>query len=125
MRRMVEISLGVDGAQVAVAPVLFEAIHWGPTRWKVEQWSEEACEFVRRRFNLPVLSSVSSDLLRKVVGKPEGIKEFEGNLLLNTGIQRMEDVLMGVVTANLFTNGNSRLGVGDSATAEAATQTDL
>ncbi len=47
-----------------------------------------------------------------------------GNLLLSVGIQVMLDALIGTaVTA--FSNANARIGVGDSATAAAASQTDL
>ena len=120
-----DLAIGADGAVAKFQPVFFEGIKWGPTIWHVEKWSEEACEFVRRRLGLDKLAGISSDMLRRYIGEAEEEAETIGNLLLNTGIQRMEDVLLGVVTANLYTNGNARLGVGDSTTAEAASQTDL
>jgi hypothetical protein len=56
--------------------------------------------------------------------KPYEVVEVEGNILVNNGIQIMEDALIGVgITA--FNNANARLGVGDSSTAAAASQTDL
>jgi hypothetical protein len=87
-----------------------------------EKWSEEACDFTRKRLWLP--GPVSSADLRKLVGDPEEALEVYGNLLLNAGIQAIEDQLIGATTSP-FNNTNSRLGVGNSATAEAATQTDL
>jgi hypothetical protein len=51
-------------------------------------------------------------------------REIDGNLLVNNGIQIMLDALIGTgITA--FSNANARIGVGDSSTAAAATQTDL
>jgi len=49
---------------------------------------------------------------------------IDGNLLLNEGITRLQNLLIaGGGTA--FDNTNARIGVGDSATAAAAGQTDL
>lgn len=59
--------------------------------------------------------------------KPYEVIESKGNLLLNVGINRLEDLLIGALSGstNVFSNGNSRVGVGNSATAAAASQTDL
>ncbi len=50
--------------------------------------------------------------------------KIEGNLLLNEGITELLNLLIGA-TATAFNNANSYIGVGDSTTAEAASQTDL
>jgi hypothetical protein len=55
---------------------------------------------------------------------PFAIVDIDGNLLLNSGIGVMEDLLIGVA-GTVFSNANARLGVGDSTTAAAASQTDL
>lgn len=56
--------------------------------------------------------------------EPFEIRLIEGNILVNAGIQVMEDGLIGTaITA--FSNANARIGVGDSTTAAAASQTDL
>lgn len=89
----------------------------------VEKWSEEACEFTRKRLWLPELVPVPSFDLRRFV-EAEEVVEIASNLLLNAGIQRWLDQLVGATTTP-FNNANCRLGVGNSATAEAATQTDL
>jgi hypothetical protein len=49
---------------------------------------------------------------------------IEGNLLLNEGITEFLSLLTGA-SATAFSNANARLGVGDSTTAAAATQTAL
>jgi hypothetical protein len=70
---------------------------------------------------------VPSELLRLLLGdNPEdGFAEQEGNILLNAGIQKFEELLAGISTPTKWDNTNAQLGVGDSTTAESASQTDL
>lgn len=90
----------------------------------VEKWSEDACSFARRKSGL-IIPEVSSELLRRHVGNPDiGVLEVPKNLLLNEGIQRLEDLLIGAGGA-AFNNAGTYIGVGDTNTAEAATQTEL
>jgi len=103
----------------------------GTTRWICEKWSEDACEFTRKRLWLPKKVDVGSVLLRQVIGDPEEVLEVDGNLLLNEGIQRLQDltmiatVLSNQVASYPWSNANAFTGVGDSNLAEAATQTEL
>ena len=103
----------------------------GTTHWICEKWSEEACEFTRKKLWLPKGVDVGSLLLRQVIGEAEEVKEIAGNLLLNEGIQRLQDmtmiatVLRNQTATNPWSNANAFTGVGDSNTAEAATQTEL
>lgn len=55
---------------------------------------------------------------------PFEIAKIDGNLLLNEGITELLK-LLGGVTATAFDNTNAYIGVGDSTTAESASQTDL
>ena len=57
-------------------------------------------------------------------GIPYEEVEIAGNLLLNEGITRLQNLLIGGGGA-AFNNANSYLGVGDSSTAASATQTGL
>lgn len=88
-------------------------------------------EVVIRPRLMPIHEGISSAMLYALVGPPEEAIEVEGNLLLNEGIQRLEDltmiatVLTNQTAANAWGNTNAYLGVGDSSTAEAATQTEL
>jgi len=52
------------------------------------------------------------------------VAEIEGNLLLNEGIQLLLDLLIGA-GGTAYNNANSYIGVGDSSTAESASQTAL
>jgi hypothetical protein len=56
--------------------------------------------------------------------KPYEVRYGEGNCLLNTGIDEMWDLICGG-SANHFDNDGAQIGVGDSATAADASQTDL
>ncbi len=52
-------------------------------------------------------------------------EKFEANLALNEGLQELIDIICGLGTPTKWDSTNARLGVGDSNTAEAATQTGL
>jgi hypothetical protein len=116
------------------------------TLWICEKWSQDAVDFAARKLDswgishvptmeipklLPIKTGISSAMLRMLVGEPEECAEIQGNLLLNEGIQRLQDMTMiatvtsNQVAANPWSNANAFLGVGTSAAAEAATQTDL
>ena len=57
-------------------------------------------------------------------GKFYNKSEFEGNVLLNEGITELAKLLIGD-TADAYSNANAYLGVGESTTSAAATQTGL
>lgn len=56
---------------------------------------------------------------------PDSVELFEDNLLLNLGITRMLNLLVGAGATQAFDATHCRIGVGDSATAAVASQTDL
>jgi len=56
--------------------------------------------------------------------KPYEVVEVEGNLLLNEGITELLNLLIGAA-ATAYNNSNARIGVGNSSTAAAASQTAL
>jgi hypothetical protein len=57
--------------------------------------------------------------------EPYEVKQDEGNLGLNEGIAELWDLACGLGSPTQYSNANAQTGVGDSSTAEAATQTDL
>src|SRR5687767_8272372 len=118
-----DVAEGIDGASVA-AKILGGDTGRFRTVWTTEQWSEEACQFVRDKLGFDPDMGVGSDLLRKHAGGPERVLVVEGNLLLNEGIQRLLD--LGIAAGGTaFNNANAFIGVGDTNTAAAATQTEL
>lgn len=57
-------------------------------------------------------------------GKPFSTSEIDGNLLLDEGVTRLLNLLVGA-GGTVYSNANSYIGVGDSSTAESKTQTGL
>ncbi len=57
--------------------------------------------------------------------QPYDVSEFLENVLLNEGIAAMWDLICGLGSPTAFSNANAYIGVGDSNTAAAATQTGL
>lgn len=119
----VDTGLGIDTARLVVPTDVYDTIKVR-TLWVCEKWSEEACDFVRRVNPFPI-AQVASELLRKYVGEAEESREIVGNLLLNEGIQELWDLAIAAGGTTAYNNANAEIGVGDSSTAAAATQTDL
>jgi hypothetical protein len=122
-----EVSRGRDAGLVAVRhdePV--DVLHWA-VLWTCEKWSEDACDWVRRKLELPSGEEIRSAVLRTLI--PDSSPDFQlaeipGNLLLNEGIARLLDLLIAA-GGTAYNNANAYIGVGDTSTAEAATQTEL
>lgn len=55
---------------------------------------------------------------------PDAVEHFKGNMLLNNGIARLLDLLIGA-GGQALDSTHCRIGVGDSTTAASAAQTDL
>ncbi len=56
---------------------------------------------------------------------PYEVAEFDGNVLLDEGINEMLLLIIGDAAPTPYNNSNAQLGVGNSSTAAASTQTDL
>lgn len=148
----IEISRGHDSAVLGAGLEAHDSGNWN-FDWLCEKWSQEAVEFVQKKLErqgiervqdgtqivngiavpqmIPISHGIPSGLLRKLVGEAEEVAEAHGNLLLNEGIQQMLDltmiatVLTNQTAANAWGNTNAYIGVGDTNTAEVATQTEL
>jgi hypothetical protein len=119
-----DFAIGSDAMQPSAKLEIADSFHWS-FGWLCEKWSEEAVIFARKKLGVEKNVGIGSDQLRKLIGIPDiGVAEVHGNLLLNEGIQTMLDLLIGA-GGTVYSNANAQLGVGDSSTAEAATQTDL
>jgi len=87
------------------------------------------CRF-RLEKRLGDINAYSSDIGRKAfldVVEPYEIIEGKDNCLLNSGIDELWDLFTGAVSGanHIFDNAAATIGVGDSSTAAAASQTDL
>ena len=96
-------------AQDTAVPAAHEPIRW-QARWRVEKY--------RGDWDAAALADGQA-------GDPYETLEVEGNLLLYGGASALWDRLIGANNVTAFDNTNAYLGVGDSASAAAATQTDL
>lgn len=100
---------------------LFESLRWS-SRWTIHKFSDPdgACaEFMRNggRFE---------DALKFFKDRLVGIEEWKGNLGLQEGRQELIRLIAGTDgTPVKWDNANARLGVGNSNTAPADTQTGL
>ena len=77
-------------------------------------------------FKLPkgIVPAITRDQFFALNFDPYAVADEPGNLLLNAGINRMGSLLIGG-GGQVYNNTNTAIGVGDTATAAAATQTDL
>ena len=84
------------------------------TRWMIRRYADDAA--YQAGTPTPVVAADGNEL--------PAVSEIEGNLLLNEGIALLLDLLIGA-GGTAYNNANSYIGVGDSSTAEAASQTAL
>lgn len=122
----------VEQALVSAGMSDGESIKWRPIA-VVEKFSDDQVAFAKDavkagRLVLPdgfLRREPSGDLLRALCGAPEdGVVASIGNLLTTAGLNRLGNLLIAAGGQGL-TNTATRLGVGNSATAEAVGQTDL
>lgn len=99
-----------ERAAVGIVAGLHEEVRWR-ARWKVE------------KFHATEVAAHRAGLLGELA--PYEVIEREGNLLTFGGASALWDLLKGAGNVSAFNNANAHLGVGDSSTAAAATQTDL
>ena len=83
--------------------------------WKIGRWASEADKKAGKIY--------SKKEALKLFGVPQ-FTSFERNCLLNEGINELWTILCSA-GGTKFDNANAQTGVGDSSTAEVATQTSL
>jgi len=96
---------------------VFEEVHW-----RLEKRSSDLVEYQEKHSGEGSAEELRTRFMDEVT--PTEVIEFEGNLMMNVGINVMLDLLMGAA-GTTFSNANAYLGVGDSNAAAAAAQTDL
>jgi len=85
-------------------------------KWTVQRYENQ--QAFEAGTPTPVLDAQTGELL-------PAVSEVIGNMLLNEGIGEFLDLACGLGTPTAFSNANAYIGVGDSTTAESASQTDL
>lgn len=71
------------------------------------------------------LPHITGEMIASLGADVIGTADALGNLLANAGINRVGGLAFGAGTGQIYNTANSAIGVGDTATAAAATQTDL
>jgi hypothetical protein len=104
---------------------LNDSLKWWPTI-RVKKYDAGLLEEITHDFGLTrEPNGLVLDYLERNHGvMPSRILDAEGNSLVNTGLQRVSDLIIGS-GAQAFTTSRGMTGVGDSSTAFAVTQTTL
>lgn len=84
--------------------------------WTIKRFASRADQLAGRVY--------TDDEARSLFGITQET-HIDGNMLLNEGINELWTIVCSTASGTKFSNANAYLGVGDSATAEAATQTGL
>lgn len=116
--------MGLDGERAAIAAGLapHDAVRWR-ARWSIHKYDDPTGAIAEALADGADLDAFAAHLV--------DVLEREGNLLMYGGASCLWQCLIGNGTGTAgqaltyFNNGNAALGVGDSTTAAAATQTDL
>lgn len=112
---------GFDGVGVTPLNELFDKAT-GHKKWIIDKF--EFDESIREEAEQSLKNGASVEEVSKRYGGYLGKQEFEGNLLLNEGINELWTLVAGG-GGTAFSNANAYLAVGDSTTSESASQTDL
>lgn len=105
----------------ATVPLPFDSGH-GFTQWMVERWDADQTDWAMRRSGL--IAPHGPDFHRLGV-TPYAVSEVVGNLITNAGWTRLMNLLTNQGATQALDATHARIGVGNSNTAEAYTDTDL
>jgi len=114
IRPAVDAGRGNDGASARPVVAISDRLQY-KTAWRIRRWASEEDRRANRTYT-------DEEALR-LFGAAQ-TTEIQGNLLLNEGINELWSLVCGTGGVK-FDNTNAYLGVGDSSTAAAATQTGL
>lgn len=94
----------------------------GTTHWLIDRWDADQTAWVQRHSGL--VAPQAADFNRLNVQSYE-TTEILGNLITNAGWTRLMNLLIGTGSTQAMDATHTRIGVGDSNTAEAYTDTAL
>jgi hypothetical protein len=117
-----------DGLTAAVGAPLADR-SFGTTHWRVERWDEEQTAWAQRQMDAlgvmpPGWQPTGDDFIMLGVA-PYKVSDVVGNLITNAGWTRLMNLLTNQGATQALTATATRIGVGNSSTAEAYTDTDL
>lgn len=114
-----DVSVATDEAVVSAQLDASDGFRW-TIKARVDKFSDEQVETVRQQFGV---EEPSGDQLLAML-KPYETVEVPGNLLTTAGLGRLTSLLIGA-GGQALTSTATRLGVGNSSSAEVVGQTDL
>lgn len=101
----------------------------GTTQWRVDRWDADQTRWAQRRAGLlrccGFLPRVEADDFRRLGVRPYETTEVVGNLITNAGWTRLMNLLTNQGATQAYDATHTRIGVGNSNTAEAYADTDL
>lgn len=101
---------------------------FGTTIWTVQRWNEEQTREAKVRLReqgIIAYRSLTPAVFRRVDIEPYSVSEVVGNLITNAGWTRLMNLLTNQSATQALDATHCRIGVGNSNTAEAYTDTDL
>ena len=123
-------SIGV-GAALALPDRSFGTTHWRVERWDEEQTRKALARLRDRGLVIPgdpdaeMSIGLSPGVFRSFGIEPYEVSEVVGNLITNAGWTRLMNLLTNQAATQALDATHARIGVGNSNTAEAYTDTDL
>jgi len=120
--RGIDLARDFDAARsVDVVPVVHEYARWRPT-WNVADFKDrDNCVFRRSHFKPTTLKELEQRFHDRLIQK----QTFDGNCLLNEGIDEAWLLICGLGTPTAYSNANARIGVGDDDAVAVASQDAL
>jgi hypothetical protein len=110
-----------DTMDVGVATHLAESPR-AHTVWVVDRWDADATTWVKRRSGLAAPTDAA---FRKLKVQPYRTSEVVGNLITNVGWTRLMNLLTNQGATQAYDATHTRIGAGNSNTAEAYADADL
>lgn len=99
----------------------------GTTHWRVDRWDEEQTARAIKRLGIKPARSIAipPELFEELGMRPYETSEVVGNLITNAGWTRLMNLLTAQGGTQALSATATRIGVGNSNTAEAYADTDL
>lgn len=125
-----------DLVTVGVSAPLREG-SFGTTHWRIERWDDQQTRDAYDRLKalgipvplgrrgLRVNAEITPGMFRRAGIAPYEISELTGNLITNAGWTRLMSLLTNQSATQALDATHTRIGVGNSSTAEAYTDADL
>ncbi len=97
-----------------------DSVSW-KAKWHIDKFRDSTGDVAK----MLRLGASMAEVLRQFPEAFITMEEWTANVALNEGLQELIDVICGIGTPTKWDSGNARLGVGDSNTAENASQAGL